>query len=170
MKVQLLLALAVGLSLAADVPQEDVVKPPRGKEVLRFDSEGHQIYQCKAKEDEYGQFKWAVRAEAKLFDDRGREVGKHFFDDTGRPTWEANDGSKVAGKLEKKVAAPKSEDIPWLLLRATAHEGEGTLSKVTFIQRVNTEGGVPPAEKPSKANEGKTVRVKYKSVYVFYED
>jgi hypothetical protein len=143
----------------------DKLAPPKGQVVLlKVKAAGVQIYECRAKADQPGQFEWILKApEADLFDEAGKKVGKHF----AGPTWEANDGSKLTAKLVEKAPAPKGSDIPWLLLKATAHKGRGVLSRAEYVQRVDTQGGVAPA-KADKAQEGKTVRVDYKATYIFF--
>jgi hypothetical protein len=175
MRVQVLVALAVAVVTVAEVPcespakkQREQLKPPEGREVLRVQGEGEQIYRCQAKRGSPVEFEWTFRAEAKLVDHRGNQIGKHYFDRNGTPTWELLDGSRVTAKPVRKIPAPKPADVPWLLLKAQAHQGQGKLAKVTYIQRVDTQGGVAPAAKPTKTNEGKTVRVKYKAAYVFF--
>jgi hypothetical protein len=69
------------------------------------------------------------------------------------------------GKKIQEVPAPKAHDIPWLLVEATSHEGEGIFSKVSYILRVDTVGGVAPAYAPTKA--GQEARVKYRATYIF---
>ena len=36
---------------------------------------------------------------------------------------------------------PSAADIPWLKLEVTAHKGNGLLTPVTIVQRINTQGG-----------------------------
>lgn len=50
------------------------------------------------------------------------------------------DGSEVKGKVLAKQDALKSDAIPWLLLAAASHTGEGVLSRVTSIQRNSYRG------------------------------
>lgn len=124
-----------------------------------------QIYTCAAKKDDPAQFQWTLKApEAYLVDGQGNTVGKHY----GGPTWEGNDGSKAIGDADKRQSRPAPDTIPWLLLPAR-YEGQGIFSGVTFVQRVNTVGGVAPATGADKANAGKEVRVKYKATYYFYK-
>ena len=67
------------------------------------------------------------------------EVGIHY----AGPTWESNGGGKViASRLES--CAPDPTAIAWLLLQAVSTEGPGIFDRVTYIQRVNTAGGLPP--------------------------
>ena len=174
MRMHALLVLTVGLLVAADAkddaskkgtPVPEKLIPPKGQVVLfKLKAAGVQIYECKAKAGQPGQFEWIFKApEADLFDEQGKKLGKHY----AGPTWEANDRSKVVVKLMGKAPAPKDGDIPWLLLKATANEGSGVFSKVEYVQRVDTDGGIPPA-KADKAQEGKEVRVDYKATYIFY--
>ena len=60
------------------------------------------------------------------------------------PAWKHIDGSEVTGNVVAKQDAPKPDAIPWLLLSAASHTREGTLARITTIQRIHTEGGMPP--------------------------
>ncbi|MDQ2841340.1 MAG: DUF3455 domain-containing protein [Acidobacteriota bacterium] len=51
--------------------------------------------------------------------------------------------------------------IPWQLLNATEHHGNGTMQNVLSIQRLNTEGGKPPANGCGNSHEGAQLRVFY---------
>jgi hypothetical protein len=67
------------------------------------------------------------------------EVGIHY----AGPTWESHSGGKVvASRLES--CAPDPTAIAWLLLQKVSTEGPGIFDRVTYIQRVNTAGGLPP--------------------------
>jgi hypothetical protein len=59
--------------------------------------------------------------------------------------------------------------VPWLLIGATAHTGQGQFSKVTFVQRLNTSGGKAPAAGCDAAAVGAEKRVPYSADYVFFE-
>jgi hypothetical protein len=88
-------------------------------------------------------------------------VGTHY----AGPTWESNSGSTVVGAVAKRCPAGAA-DIPWLLLRAASAAGPGIFARTTYIQRVNTVGGVAPAA-PGAA-VGETARVPYTAEYFFY--
>jgi hypothetical protein len=142
----------------------DNLKVPDGQTIsLKGLAKGVQIYVCKAKAEDPGRFEWSFKApEANLTNERGKKIAKHY----AGPTWEANDGSKVVGQVLQKADAPRPGAIPWLLLKANKNEGSGTFAKVTYIQRVDTEGGVAPA---GGCNEAKTeARIDYKANYYFY--
>ena len=89
------------------------------------------------------------------------QVGTHYIG----PTWESNSGSKVVGA---RVAGctPDATAIPWLLLQALTTEGPGIFHRVTYIQRVNTVGGLAPAGPGSAV--GEEVQVPYTAEYFFY--
>jgi hypothetical protein len=70
-------------------------------------------------------------------DEKGEVIGKHYKG----PVWEAADGSKVGGQVQQRANAPNANAVPWLLLKATSNQGTGTFARVTYIQRVDTEGG-----------------------------
>jgi hypothetical protein len=104
-----------------------------------------------------------VGPEALLFADaEGHSVvGTHY----GGPTWESNSGSKVVATVDKR--RPVGPDaIPWLKLAAVSTEGPGIFDRVTFIQRVNTVGGVVPAEAGQFV--GQEAEVPYTAEYYFY--
>jgi hypothetical protein len=126
-------------------------------------AKGVQIYECRARKE--GGYEWAfVAPEAELFDTRGNRIGKHY----AGPHWESNDGSKIVAKLKDRADAPAAGAIPWLLLTSKSAGPEGSFSKVTSIQRVNTVGGVAPAGGCSQAEAGKPARVNYTADYYFF--
>jgi hypothetical protein len=142
------------------------VRVPDGQTVLlKALGKGVQIYECKAKAGDPGKFEWSFKApEADLTNEDGKKIAKHY----AGPTWEANDGSKVVGEVQKKADAPKPGAIPWLLLKAKKNEGTGTFEKVTYVQRVDTEGGVPPTAVCDRDHVTTEARVDYRANYYFY--
>jgi hypothetical protein len=140
------------------------LRVPSGNAVLlRGLAVGVQIYDCRATQSGH---QWVFRApEAGLFHGNVQLIATHY----AGPTWQALDGSRVVGTLVASSTAPNPQSIPWLLLQAASHEGTGTLSGVTYIQRVQTGGGVAPAADRCSANQvGDEARVEYIAVYYFY--
>ena len=84
-----------------------------------------------------------------LFDEAGRNVGSHF----AGPSWRWLDGSQVTGKPISS-AAPNPDSIPWLLLTATGHTGNGVLTNISSIQRLQTKGGKAPASGCAPSDKG----------------
>jgi Protein of unknown function (DUF3455) len=172
-------ALAVGIVAAAGTLSmtqvADAATPgphlPPGAESIGVDpgnevflvghAKGFQIYTCD------GATWGAATPDAKLFDDNGKLVAKHF----AGPTWQAKDGSKVVGVLPPaaKVTVDAAA-IPWLKLSADREKttGPGLFGNTTFIQRVATAGGLPPAAADCK-KAGKKEKVPYTADYYFWK-
>jgi hypothetical protein len=128
-------------------------------------AKGVQIYECRARKDRAGEYEWAfVAPEADLFDARGNRTGRHY----AGPHWESTDGSKIVGTVKERADAPVADAIPWLLLAAKSVGPEGSFSKVTSIQRVNTVGGVAPPAGCSQATAGAAARINYTADYYFF--
>jgi hypothetical protein len=109
-----------------------------------------------------------------------QQVATHFLtpnpseEATNRPLWQSSlDSSIIWGKQVESSADPSyvgPTAIPWLLLeRAGSQTGPfgGTmLSQTTFIQRINTTGGLRPATACTVI--GAREFVPYTADYVFY--
>ena len=62
----------------------------------------------------------------------------------------------MVGTVEER-ATPSPDSIDWLRLKAKSTEGHGIFANVTYIQRVNTEGGKAPTTPGTSV--GQEVRV-----------
>jgi len=146
---------------AGEVPPQ--LKVPEGaKLVLHAHAKGDQVYTCK---QDGGQYSWTLKApDAQLFDESGKAVGHHF----AGPTWQLNDSSAVVGKVAARSDSPDRDSVPWLLLTAVDHSGNGLLTNVTHIQRLNTKGGKAPAAGCDASHAGAETRVPYTADYFFY--
>jgi hypothetical protein len=145
------------------VPEK--IKAPAGEEVVLYvRASGLQIYTCQQGTD--GKYGWTLKApEAKLLDQQGSVVGRHY----AGPTWKHNDGSEVSGKAVAKVDSPDSDSIPWLLVSVTSHSGEGVFGRVTSIQRIHTQGGQPPPAADCSASKQNTeAKSSYTAEYFFF--
>ena len=129
------LAAAAGTGAAsAQVPA--AIAAPGETAVVALHAEGAQVYECKAGSD--GKLAWAFREPIATLVLDGKTVGRHY----AGPSWEHMDGSAVVGKAAGNAPGKTASDIPWLKLEVTAHRGNGTLSGVSTVQRINTAGGV----------------------------
>jgi hypothetical protein len=88
-------------------------------------------------------------------------VGVHFRG----PTWRSISGSEVIG-VAIEHCTPDPDSIPWLLLAAAFTEGPGIFQDVTYIQRLNTVGGIAPAVPGDFL--GQVASVPYSADYFFY--
>jgi hypothetical protein len=138
-------------------------------------------------------FAWILfTPEAVLLSDSGRQITSHFFGPNPRepnvdPTVTAQGTIRAAWRHSRDSstvwarAFPPSFDpefvrpnsVPWLLLETKGTvEGPGggdTLTRTTFIQRVNTLGGLAPSTGCSAAADvGKKAFVPYEADYFFF--
>ncbi len=150
---------------APDVPAAIAV--PSGNNVAMMSvGVGDLTYECRAKANAAAEYEWAfVGPNAVLYNrDRSSTIGKYY----AGPTWESSDGSKVTGK-QLAVSPGASGAIPLQLVQANPATGTGSMSGVTYIQRLNTQGGVAPAMPCAASSVGNKQVVKYQADYVFYK-
>lgn len=152
--------LAAACAATPHTPIPEALTPGEAKLAMVVPAKGVQIYECRAKG---AAFEWAfVAPDAELFDTSGRRIGHHG----AGPFWQAADGSRVNGSVKARADAPApAADIPWLLLTTKSTGPEGTFSNVTLIQRVNTVGGIAPAQACDAASLGRQARVAYTADY-----
>ncbi len=143
----------------------EAVRVPAGQSLkMTTTGVGELTYECREKKDMAGQFEWAfVGPVATLMGADRKTVGKYY----AGPTWEAADGSKVTGK-QVAVAPSSAGNIPLQLVKAEPATGAGAMTGVSYIQRLNTKGGVAPATSCDAAGKGKRQVVAYEADYLFY--
>jgi len=140
-------ALSLPMSVAASagapptVP-EAIGVPPGSVLLFSRHAKGVQIYECRN-----GQ--WALHApRAGLFDPQSHQpTGIHYGGiDRGLtpgPWWESvDDGSRIRGGNAVSAPSPNANSIPLLRLEVVERQGTGVLSLISYIQRLNTVGGV----------------------------
>lgn len=190
--------LALGLTPSAtaadssdrriDVPQvPSNLEVPRGHEVfLEGQAVGTQNYICMPAATGVA---WKfLGPQATLFlskrGDFEQQIMTHFLSanpgESGlpRPTWQHSfDSSQVWGKVAQSSTDPNyvaPGAIPWLLVeiagRSLGPTDGSQLVGTTYIQRLNTSGGVAPATGCSQAAEiGALALVPYTTDYFFYK-
>ena len=137
---------------------ESINAPEGNKLAFHVYAKGVQIYK-------YNGFRWelfgplaSLYAEPNYFG----EVGTHYVG----PHWESKSGSKVkAERVLGTGCTPDSSAVAWLLLKKVETSGNGIFTKVTYIQRTNTTGGLAPTE-AGVLNELR--EVPYTAEYYFY--
>jgi hypothetical protein len=127
---------------------------------------GRITYECRDKAASAGQHEWVFAGpEATLQDRSGRAVGRYF----GPPaTWALQDGSSLTG-AQIAVAPAAAGSIPLQLVKANPAVGRGGLEGVSYIQRVQTRGGVAPALPCGAAEKGRREVVNYQADYIFWK-
>lgn len=131
-------------------------------------------------------FAWLLfTPEATLFNDHGKQLTTHFFSPnpaeggTIRATWEDSQDSSIVWGGQATAYTDSdfvaSGAVAWLRLpMAGVQEGPtggDTMTATTFIQRVNTAGGVAPSTGCSEpADVGAKAFRPYTADYFFYTD
>jgi Protein of unknown function (DUF3455) len=120
-----------------------------------------QTYSCEF--DAQHHLGWVFRSpQATLFDARGHAAAWHV----AGPSWGAQDGSRIEGRVLAQRPSETLASIPQLLLETHSTSGIGTLSVVRYVQRVHTVGGLMPTAPCSTEHEiGSSP---YLADYVFY--
>jgi Protein of unknown function (DUF3455) len=184
---------ALGMALTFALPQAalaQIVTPPPVPAGLEVDPPnvafllgrgvGTQNYVCQPVAS-IGRVDWVLfTPQATLFDDQGEQLTTHFFSpnpDEGsiaiRATWEdSRDTSTVWARAVAQATVDPSA-ITWVKLevvgKAVGPTGGATLSGSTFIQRLNTEGGLAPSTGcDTPTDVGKKAFVPYRADYFFY--
>ena len=123
---------------------------------------GAQVYECA--QTGTG-FAWRLKGpDAILTDAAGHRIGHHF----AGPSWQADDGSTVTGKVLVASKATQADAVPWLVLEAETHSGKGLFSAVTYIVRSATIGGGAPAGGCDSARGGAEARADYSATYILF--
>ena len=152
-----ILALLTAPLQAAELP--DAIAPPGGTLVTTAHAVGSQVYECEF--DTVGNLVWQFREPIATLFVSGKTIGRHY----AGPTWELIDGSVVSGKVISSAPPFSAADIPILNLEVTSRRGQGQLSIVSTIQRLNTHGGVAFGECSAHHT---LLGVPYTADYAFY--
>jgi Protein of unknown function (DUF3455) len=130
---------------------------------LEFIGRGTQVYSCEATGSTYS---WSLLGpDALMYDASGKVTAHHFYG----PSWQANDGSLIKGKVLVANAAPTGpQDAPWLVLHIVSEQGTGIFARVTTIVRTDTRGGGAPTIACSVVEKGQTVKIPYSARYTFF--
>jgi len=186
------LGLAFTIALPSSALAQTVTPPnvpdnlqvPEGNVIFRVGhGVGFQNYVCAPSTAALGHVAYVLfTPQATLFDG-GEQLTSHFFSPnpfegaTVRATWQDSvDSSRVWAKANASSVDPKFVEpgaVAWVLLQTVGTDlgptGGGTLAATTFIQRVNTVGGVAPSTGCDSINDaGTKAFMPYTADYIFY--
>ena len=153
-----LVALLTTPAAAAELPE--LIAAPGEDLVTTTHAVGAQIYECEF--DTAGNLVWQFREPIATLLTSGKTVGRHY----AGPIWEMIDGSVVSGKITGRASAASPDDIALLKLDVTSRRGQGQLTLITTIQRLNTRGGV--ASSGACNAHHALLGVPYSADYAFY--
>jgi hypothetical protein len=182
-------AIAQTASVLKAPPVPDNLQPPEGNVLfLQGQAQGTQNYICLPSASGFSWTFFSPQATLFVsFKTNGvlfrQQIITHFLSPnpaeggTGRATWQSSfDSSAVWARAIGSSTDPNfvaSGAIPWLLLQAVGTQrgpaNGDILAHTTFVQRLNTAGGVAPSIGCSTAeNVGATALVPYTADYFFY--
>lgn len=190
--------IALGMAFNIALPQgarAQTVTPPPVPDDLRVDAPdvaflvGHAIgtqnYVClPSRSIGLGQVAWTLfTPQATLFSDELEQITTHFFSPNPaegrivRAAWQhSGDTSTVWGRVVASSTDAnfvRADAIAWLKLEVAGAQagptGGESISKATFIQRLNTEGGLAPSTGCARPTDiGNKAFMPYWADYFFY--
>jgi hypothetical protein len=176
-------ARAAQESFPISVPRvpDDITVPAGNNVFLVGHAVGTQNYVCVPSGYD---FKFTLfTPQATLFSDDGGQLITHYFSpnafegDTIRATWQDSRGtSRIWAQATNSSSDPNfvaPGAIAWVLLQRVGSQdgpdGGDTLTGTTFVQRLNTSGGIAPSTGCETSNDvGHQAFVPYTADYFFY--
>ena len=161
-------------------PVPPALQPPVGNEAfLKGHAIGTQNYLCLPVGTATV---WALFGpQATLFSNNDKQIMTHFRspnpleDGTPRLTWQDSDDTSAVWTVPRAIVASPNGAISWQLLGVVGAEngptgGDDKLAATTFIQLLNTLGGVAPATGCTGPGDvGRSAFVPYEADYFFYK-
>ena len=162
------------------------IQVPAGNEAFLLGrGVGTQNYECQPAAS-VGRVAWTLfTPEATLFSDQGEQLTTHFNSPNPsssaphllewfvRATWQDSGDTSTVWAGPSLPLRSEPDAIAWVLLQAAGVQagptGGGTLAVTTFIQRLNTVGGLAPATGCDNPTDvGHKAFVPYTADYFFY--
>ncbi|MCX2948424.1 DUF3455 domain-containing protein [Lentzea sp. NEAU-D7] len=142
---------------AENVPVAAAVQVPAGQELVgEYRATGVQTYSCT------GNAWKGLEPTATLVDKNDEPIIIH----SRGPVWISTvDGSAVEAAPVDGAKNDVKGAVPELLLKTKTARGDGLFGKVSYVQRLATEGGVAPS---GGCKPGAQTSVPYKALYTFY--
>jgi hypothetical protein len=142
---------------AENVPVAAAVQVPAGQKLVgEYRAAGVQTYSCT------GNAWKGLEPTATLVDKSDKPIIIH----SRGPVWISTvDGSAVEAAPVDGAKNDVKGAVPELLLKTRTARGDGLFGKVTYVQRLATEGGVAPS---GGCRAGAQTSVPYKALYTFY--
>ncbi|ALV33119.1 DUF3455 domain-containing protein [Streptomyces sp. CdTB01] len=133
--------------------------PDGNTRIAALEARGVQTYTC-------SNGAWTFLEPAATLWQRGDRQHRPVALHSKGPVWiSTTDGSAVNAAAVPGASVPREHAVPELLLKATATRGDGMFGSVSYIQRLDTEGGVAPTE---PCAQGAQIGVPYSATYLFY--
>jgi Protein of unknown function (DUF3455) len=148
-----------------DIQVDPALQVPAGNKLAgTFNGSGVQIYQCVKKA-------WTLLEPAATLSERATDNGQQKTEQATilhfkGPIWVSTvDGSEVGASQVPGAQVTHEDAIPEIVLKANENNGHGVLDNVSFVQRLNTKGGLAPT---GSCDDGAQQSVPYQAVYQFW--
>ena len=157
-------ALPAAAAISRPAGVAPALSPPAAVEpAFALTASGVQIWQCNALgADGWG---WTYVAPDATLYEGSRSIATHKVPDL----WESLSDRSSVTAVPRANQAAGTGNLSWQLMQAAPLNATGMFAGVTHIQRVNTQGGVPPATGCGAANVGAENRVPFRADYYFYK-
>lgn len=153
--------LLLGFAFTLSACSSSLISPPDNtEEVLRLEASGEQIFRCAR--DTQGWY-WKFQSpNAYLFDpETNQAVAKHGY----QFAFVHNDGSALTARIIS--VEPNPGHLSKALFATTSNGKSGAFNNVRFVQRLNTNGGIPKS-RCVEAQKDKVLRIPFSAEFVFY--
>lgn len=150
-----------------DLLTESIRVPAGNEVVLETTAVGVLNYECKADTPSVGMMNWVLTSpKADLLDRTGKTVIAY----SGPPaTWAHTDGSSVVGTQLAVAPVVGAGNLALQLSKGAPGIGAGTLQNITYIQRINTKGGLNFTRPCTTADLGTKMTLPYQADYIFWK-
>ena len=163
-----LVLCSLALPAAAAVAEPFVAYPlrvlPSEEASFMLTANGVQVYACQQVPGDPNAYAWFVQAPDATLYDGPASVARL----TSPNDWQSLQDLSSVSAVPLRMQAAGADNLPWELLHAVPAGETGLFANVTSIQRVNTQGGAPPASGCDDTHVGDEARVAFSADYYFY--
>lgn len=154
------------LCAIAPPPVAPALRPLPGQiPAFRLEASGVQVYQCSPLPTDPNVYTWVLTAPDATLYEGNHSVARW----TSPQQFNALDDLSSVSAIVLSLQSDGPDNMPWALLRATPVGDSGIFAGVTSIQRVDTQGGAPPADGCDADHVGDEARAPFTADLFFYK-
>jgi hypothetical protein len=138
---------------------------PNEEPAFMLSASGTNLFQCRQRVEDPNAYSWFFVAPDLTLFEGSRTAGSH----NAASRFDSVSDRTSVFTLLGATQPGGVDNMPWAKLRAVPAGESGMFAGVTTIQRVNTAGGVAPAEGCNAASAGVETRVNFSADFYFYK-